>query len=79
MVVPPMIIGAARAWYLENFKNYVRWLWLLRGGKVLKVEWNSLAGDSYTNWMEIKDIHPLTNDYKHFDDWDNAEFLNDEG
>ena len=79
LLILPMFLCAPRLWYLENFKNYVRRLWLLRGGKVLKVERSTLAGDQYTHWMEVKDLHPLTKDYKQFDDRDEAEFLNEEG
>ena len=52
---------------------------LLRGGKAVKIETHSLAGDRNFAWVENYNFHPLTEDQSNFDDRDNAEFLEDEG
>ena len=36
-------------------------------------------GDSFTEWAEIRFIEPITEDFKNFDDRDNAEFLSQDG
>jgi len=41
-----------RVWYWRTFNYMPTRLYLLKGGKVLKVESNSLAGDRFTNWVE---------------------------
>lgn len=52
---------------------------LLRGGRFVKFERSSIGGDSYTNWVEVRHFHPLTEDFKEFDDRDEADFLNETG
>eukprot|EP01016_Furgasonia_blochmanni_P003035 TRINITY_DN1118_c0_g1_i8.p3 TRINITY_DN1118_c0_g1~~TRINITY_DN1118_c0_g1_i8.p3 ORF type:complete len:125 (-),score=29.42 TRINITY_DN1118_c0_g1_i8:196-570(-) len=54
-------------------------MYLLRGGKAVKIETQSLSGDRFTSWVENFNFHPLQEDQKYFDDKDNAEFLSDEG
>lgn len=41
-----------RIWYWRSLQYKVHRLYLLRGGKVLKVETNSMAGDRFKNWVE---------------------------
>ena len=41
-----------RVWYFRSLQYKVHRLSLLRGGKVLKVETNSLAADRFKNWVE---------------------------
>jgi hypothetical protein len=52
---------------------------LLRGGKFVKVEMSTLAGDRVTAWAENRFFHPLTQDSQDFDDRDEAEFLDEQG
>lgn len=40
---------------------------------------STVAGDKITAWVETRMFHPLTQDARHFDDRDEAEFLNEEG
>ena len=61
-----------RAWYDREAK-------LLRGGKVLKIHRDNLFGESYTEWCEVNQIHPLNKEYTEFDDRDDAKFLNKVG
>jgi len=35
---------------------------LLRGGKVLKIETNSLSGDRFVSWVETYQLNVLTKD-----------------
>lgn len=51
----------------------------MRGGRVLKVETQSLSGDRFVNWVETMFCNPLTEDFKNFDDRDDADFLKPEG
>lgn len=36
-------------------------------------------GDTFTEWAEIQFVNPITEDFRNFDDRDNAEFLTQEG
>lgn len=54
-------------------------LFLLRGGRVLKVEAQSLGNMRYIYWAENQFLRPLTADKMRFDDRDNADFLTEEG
>ena len=54
-------------------------MYLLRGGKFVRVEMSTLAGDNIVAWAENKFFHPLTEDVQNFDDRDNADFLDEEG
>lgn len=73
------LLWMPRAWYFYSLQNRVRKMWLLRGGKYLKVERTTLAGDTYTNWIEIRYIKPITEDLRNYDDKENAEYLNETG
>ena len=68
-----------RTWYYSDFKYYPNRLWLLRGGRVLKIESNNLGSTNYTYWLESHLCRPLTEDKMHFDDRDDADFLSEEG
>jgi hypothetical protein len=46
------LLWIPRMWYLRSLQYKIRRLWLLRGGKVAKIETNSLAGDRFTSWVE---------------------------
>ncbi len=49
-----------RIWYWSSFKYYPQRIFLLRGGRVLRVETQSLGNDRYTFWLENHFIKPLT-------------------
>lgn len=66
-------------WYWRSLHYRISKLYLLRGGRVLKVETQTLGGDHYVNWVETMFLHPLTEDLKNFDDRDEADFLETEG
>lgn len=68
-----------RVWYFRSLHYRISKLSLLRGGRVLKVETQTLSGDRYINWVETMFCHPLTEDFKHFDDRNDADFLKEEG
>jgi hypothetical protein len=69
----------ARIWYFRDFMYYPNKLFLLRGGRVIKVEAQSLGHMRYIYWAETQFLKPLTQDKLHFDDRDNADFLTEEG
>lgn len=54
-------------------------MWLLRGGKIVRIETTTLANDVNIFLTEAWQFHPLTQDLKQFDDRDNADFLAEEG
>lgn len=68
-----------RIWYVADFKYHPRKVFLLRGGKVLKVEAQSLGNERFTYWFETSLVRPLTEDKMRFDHRDNADFLTEEG
>lgn len=51
----------------------------MRGGKVVKIERTTLAGDMYTDWAEVRFFKPISEDFTQFDCRDEAEFLDKEG
>jgi hypothetical protein len=78
--IPLMVfLTFPRAWHLWSFSFRIKKMWLLRGGKVVKVERTSLAGDTFTDWAEVRYFKPITEDFQKFDDKDEADFLNQEG
>lgn len=54
-------------------------LYLLRGGRVLKVEAQNIGADKFIYWLENHLVRPLTQDKMHFDDRNQADFLTEEG
>ena len=68
-----------RVWQFHSMQYRIRRASLLRGGRVIKFERITLAGDELVNWVEVKHSHPLTENFKDFDDRDEAEFLNEAG
>lgn len=68
-----------RIWFWSSFKWYPMKLFLLRGGRVLKVESQGTGGDRFTYWLETYMARPLTKDQLRFDDRDNADFLKEDG
>merc|ERR1711935_244928 len=51
-----------RVWYLAGFKYRPRRMWLLRGGRYVKIESSSLANDRFTVWAETQYFNVLTQD-----------------
>lgn len=68
-----------RLWYFKSLQHRIVKMSMLRGGKAVKIETHSLAGDRNFAWVENYNFHPLTEDQKAFGDRDNMEFLADEG
>lgn len=64
-----------RMWYFSDLKYMINKMFLLRGGRVLKIETMSISGERYTHWFETFTVRPLTADLKNFDDRDEADFL----
>lgn len=48
----PFALWCPRMWYYRSLQYRICRMYLLRGGKVLKLETESLAGDRSTNWIE---------------------------
>lgn len=67
-----------RAWQLHSLQYRIRRMWLLRGGKFLKLERSTLGGDQLTNWIEIRHLKVISKDFREFED-ENADFLTQEG
>ena len=68
-----------RVWHVYSFNRRIEKLSLLRGGKVLKFESSTIYGDRLLSWVHTKEMRPLTEDFKNFDDRDEAEFLDEKG
>lgn len=68
-----------RIWYLTSFKYRPRRMWLLRGGRYVKIESSSLANDRFTVWAETQYFNVLTQDGLNFAEKDETDFLNEEG
>jgi len=49
-------------------------MYLLRGGRYVKLESNSMAGDRLTVWLENQHFNVLTEDSLNFEDKDEADF-----
>ncbi len=77
----PFMIGCAypRIWYWFSLSYRIKKMWLLRGGKVVKVERTTLSGDTYTDWAEVRHFKPITENFQDFDDKNDAEFLSEKG
>lgn len=68
-----------RAWFMHSMQYRIRNIYLLRGGKFVKFERNTMMGDQLTNWGEVREFRPLTEDFREFAEKETTEFLNDEG
>eukprot|EP00178_Gracilaria_changii_P012889 TRINITY_DN36302_c0_g1_i1.p1 TRINITY_DN36302_c0_g1~~TRINITY_DN36302_c0_g1_i1.p1 ORF type:complete len:136 (+),score=6.38 TRINITY_DN36302_c0_g1_i1:280-687(+) len=69
----------SRIWYWRDFVYYPNKMFLLRGGRVLRVESQTLGNAKHIYWIENQFLRPLTADRLRFDDRDEADFLNEEG
>jgi hypothetical protein len=72
-------VYCSRTWYFRDFMYFPNKLYLLRGGRVLRIEAQSLGNQRYIYWVESQFLRPLTQDKMRFDDRDNADFLTEEG
>ena len=80
MNIPAMVLLTyPRVWHLWSFGYRVKKMFLMRGGKVVKIERTTLAGDMYTDWAEVRFFKPISEDFTQFDCRDEAEFLDKEG
>lgn len=68
-----------RVWHLHSLQYRIRRMSLLRGGRYVKFERATVAGDFLVNWAEVREFHPLTEDYRQFADPEQVEFLDDCG
>ena len=55
-----LVLWIPRMWYFRDLQYKVHRLYLLRGGKVAKIEINTLNNDRGTYWVETYQFHPLT-------------------
>mmetsp|Transcript_8337 Transcript_8337/g.8237 ORF Transcript_8337/g.8237 Transcript_8337/m.8237 type:complete len:266 (+) Transcript_8337:24-821(+) len=63
------LLAGLWAWYPQveyvfNLRYCINRLWLLRGGKVLKVEHSNVTGYRWKSWIFIDEINLLTEDKK---------------
>ena len=73
------VLWMPRAWYFYSLQFRIRKMWLLRGGKYVKMERTTLAGDTFIDWAEIRYMQPITEDFRNYDDKENSEFLTETG
>lgn len=64
-----LLVAAVTSWYphveyLFGLRYCINRLWLLRGGKVLKVEHSNVTGMRWKTWIFIDEINLLTEDHK---------------
>lgn len=72
-------VCSSRIWYYHDYKFTPQKIFLMRGGRNLRVEAQTLGNTRYVYWVESQFIRPLTADKMRFDDRDNADFLTEEG
>ena len=70
---PALVIP--RIWYFSDFKWHPQKIFLLRGGRVLKVESFTPGNERFVYWVETNVVRPLTENKMNFDDRDEADFL----
>lgn len=74
----PFIMSVRRN-QLHERSFFVSKLFMLRGGKVLRVQRESLYGDGFRDWIEVRYINLISEDLTKFEDSEKAEFLNEVG
>ena len=74
-----LLLLMPRAALLHARQYRIRRMYLLRGGRYVRFERATAGGDQLVNWAEVREFHPLTEDYRHFADAENCEFLDAEG
>lgn len=78
-LVAMYLLWIPRVWYLQSLNYRIVKMHLIRGGKFIKFETHTLAGDVNFAWVENYQFHPLTQDKQNFADRDDADFLTEEG
>ena len=73
------VLWFPRVWQLHSMQYRIKKMTLLRGGRYVKFERTTIAGDELVNWVEVRHFYPLTEDFKEFDDRDEADFLDEQG
>jgi hypothetical protein len=63
--------------YLLSLSRKINKIYLMRGGKYLRLQTNEYYGEKMNVWITIRDLHLLNKDLNRFDD--SLEFLNKEG
>lgn len=74
-----IFLATSRVWLWADIKYHPCRLYLLRGGRVIKVQSQTPGADRFVYWIENHFCRPLTEDRLRFDDRDEAEFLTEEG
>ena len=54
-------------------------MWLLRGGRVVRFERSGISGNQFSNWVHSKDFQLISEDFRDFEDNDEADFLDEKG
>jgi hypothetical protein len=67
------------ALYWKLLDRKIHKIFLLRGGKYVRLLTQSPIGDKFYSWANISEFHMLTEDYLSFADKEETEFLNKEG
>lgn len=82
----PILVAGSTAWYpmveyLFSLRYYLSKVWLLRGGKVLKLEHSNITGIRWRTWVFIDELNLLTPGFKELETEKglNAQLLNDNG
>lgn len=53
-------------WQFDALQFSIKKIWLMRGGKVVKIERCNASGDNYIDWAEVRFIKPISKDFKEF-------------
>ncbi len=78
-LIPIFYAFKARSYFIRSLGHRVTKMWLMRGGKIVRVERTKWSGDAINQWAEIRYFNPITEDLKDFEDKDNADYLDKEG
>jgi hypothetical protein len=62
LLIKSVFFTIPRIWQFSDHKYLVQKLFLMKGGRNLKVEAQSLSGDRFNYWIEISGTRRLTAD-----------------
>lgn len=65
--------------YIRNLSKKIHKMYLMRGGKYVRIEMMDWMGYTIQSWNTIKEFHLLSDDFKRFADEEKFEFLTKEG
>ena len=66
--------------YWKSLERKIHKIYLLRGGKYVRIWTQNALGDTFFSWANICEFNLLTEDYEDFEDpVDDAQFLSKEG